>query len=42
MKSLQLADEMTATGSMTTKPFGVDLLTAFPEYLTRHVELAIE
>jgi enoyl-[acyl-carrier protein] reductase II len=42
MSSDQLADEMAATRSLTTKPFGVDLLTAFPDDLLRNVELLIE
>lgn len=42
MTSDQLAEEIAATKSLTTKPFGVDLLTAFPEYLVRNVELLIE
>lgn len=37
-----LAREMNATRSLTAKPFGVDLLTAFPETLVASVELLIE
>jgi enoyl-[acyl-carrier protein] reductase II len=42
MSSDQLADEIAATKALTDKPFGVDLLTAFPEELMRNVELLIE
>ena len=42
MTSEQLAGEITATRSLTAKPFGVDLLTAFPNDLLRNVELLIE
>ncbi len=42
MSSEQLVTELTATRSLTVKPFGVDLLTAFPESLQRNVELLIE
>jgi len=42
MSSAQLAIEMAATKSLTDKPFGVDLLTAFPETLQQNVELLIE
>ena len=42
MSSAQLAVEMAATKSLTDKPFGVDLLTAFPETLQQNVELLIE
>jgi enoyl-[acyl-carrier protein] reductase II len=42
MTTDQLADEIAATNALTSKPFGVDLLTAFPEDLTRNVELLIE
>jgi enoyl-[acyl-carrier protein] reductase II len=37
-----LASELAATRSLTSKPFGVDLLTAFPDSLTANVELLIE
>jgi enoyl-[acyl-carrier protein] reductase II len=42
MTSEQLASEIAATKSLTSKPFGVDLLTAFPNDLLRNVELLIE
>jgi enoyl-[acyl-carrier protein] reductase II len=42
MSSEQLSHEIAATRALTTKPFGVDLLTAFPESLQRNVELLIE
>jgi enoyl-[acyl-carrier protein] reductase II len=42
MSSAELAREIAATKSLTTKPFGVDLLTAFPDTLQRNVELLIE
>ncbi len=42
MSSEQLAGEIAATKALTTKPFGVDLLTAFPQDLLRNVELLIE
>jgi enoyl-[acyl-carrier protein] reductase II len=42
MTSEELADEIAATRRLTTKPFGVDLLTAFPDRLVRDVELLIE
>jgi enoyl-[acyl-carrier protein] reductase II len=38
----RLSDEIAATRALTTKPFGVDLLTAFPETLVKHVEFLIE
>ncbi|MGC2175757.1 MAG: nitronate monooxygenase [Acidimicrobiales bacterium] len=42
MSSSQLALEIAATKALTSKPFGVDLLTAFPDTLTSNVELLIE
>lgn len=42
MSGRQITSEMDATRRLTSKPFGVDLLTAFPETLHRHVELLIE
>jgi enoyl-[acyl-carrier protein] reductase II len=42
MTSDQLAAEIAATRSLTDKPFGVDLLTAFPDTLLQNVELLIE
>jgi enoyl-[acyl-carrier protein] reductase II len=42
MSRAELAEEMTATRALTSKPFGVDLLTAFPETLRSNVELLIE
>jgi enoyl-[acyl-carrier protein] reductase II len=42
MSSAGLAQEIAITRSLTSKPFGVDLLTAFPDTLTSNVELLIE
>jgi enoyl-[acyl-carrier protein] reductase II len=42
MSSAQLAQEIASTRLLTARPFGVDLLTAFPDTLTAHVELLIE
>src|SRR5580704_16689398 len=42
MSSEQLAYEIAATRVLTDKPFGVDLLTAFPDTLKHNVELLIE
>jgi enoyl-[acyl-carrier protein] reductase II len=42
MSSEQLADEMRLVRESTSKPFGVDLLTAFPDTLMGQVELLIE
>lgn len=42
MSSEVLAGEIAAVKAMTSKPFGVDLLTAFPDSLTKNVELLIE
>src|ERR1700678_677166 len=42
MSSERLSSEIAATKELTSKPFGVDLLTAFPETLTHNVELLIE
>lgn len=42
MSSSQLALEIAAAKALTSKPFGVDLLTAFPDTLTSNVELLIE
>jgi enoyl-[acyl-carrier protein] reductase II len=42
MSSAQLADEVAATRALTSKPFGVDLLTAFPDTLVANVEILIE
>ena len=42
MTSEQLASEIVATRALTSKPFGVDLLTAFPDRLERDVEMLIE
>jgi len=42
MNSEQLAEEIAATKALTNRPFGVDLLTAFPDSLVRNVELLIE
>jgi len=42
MSSAQLAAEIAATKALTDRPFGVDLLTAFPDSLQQNVELLIE
>lgn len=42
MTSEQLAEEIAATRRLTDRPFGVDLLTAFPDDLVANVELLIE
>jgi len=42
MSSERLSHEIATTKELTTKPFGVDLLTAFPETLQHNVELLIE
>jgi enoyl-[acyl-carrier protein] reductase II len=42
MSSEQLTSEIAATKSLTDRPFGVDLLTAFPDTLVANVELLIE
>jgi len=42
MSSARLAQEIAQTKALTSKPFGVDLLTAFPETLQQNVELLIE
>jgi len=42
MSSDQLTAEIAATKSLTARPFGVDLLTAFPDDLVRNVEILIE
>jgi enoyl-[acyl-carrier protein] reductase II len=42
MSSERLSHEIAATRELTAKPFGVDLLTAFPETLKHNVELLIE
>jgi len=42
MSAEQLADEMRLVRRATAKPFGVDLLTAFPDTLLSQVELLIE
>ncbi len=42
MSSEHLASEIAATRSLTDRPFGVDLLTAFPETLVKNVEILIE
>jgi enoyl-[acyl-carrier protein] reductase II len=38
----RLGEEIEATRALTSLPFGVDLLTAFPDTLVKHVELLIE
>jgi enoyl-[acyl-carrier protein] reductase II len=42
MSSAELAGEIAATRALTSKPFGVDLLTAFPDSLVANVELLID
>jgi enoyl-[acyl-carrier protein] reductase II len=42
MSSEKMVDEIAATKAATSKPFGVDLLTAFPADLVHNVELVIE
>jgi enoyl-[acyl-carrier protein] reductase II len=42
MTSEQLASEIAATKAMTSLPFGVDLLTAFPDTLVQNVEILID
>jgi enoyl-[acyl-carrier protein] reductase II len=42
MSSEHLAHEIAETKRLTDKPFGVDLLTAFPDSLVHNVELLIE
>ncbi len=42
MSSEQLAWEIAATRDLTDRPFGVDLLTAFPDTMVANVELLIE
>jgi enoyl-[acyl-carrier protein] reductase II len=42
MSSERLSHEIASTRELTTKPFGVDLLTAFPDTLKHNVELLIE
>lgn len=42
MSSAELAEEIARTKSLTDRPFGVDLLTAFPDALEANVELLIE
>lgn len=42
MSSDELVTQLTEVRAMTDRPFGVDLLTAFPESLEHNVELSIE
>jgi enoyl-[acyl-carrier protein] reductase II len=42
MSSEELASEIAETRTLTHQPFGVDLLTAFPDTLVPNVELLIE
>jgi enoyl-[acyl-carrier protein] reductase II len=42
MSTEQMVAEIAATKAATTKPFGVDLLTAFPGDMVKNVELIIE
>lgn len=42
MSSERLAEEIARTKALTSRPFGVDLLTAFPDSLDANVQLLIE
>ncbi|MGH3733312.1 MAG: NAD(P)H-dependent flavin oxidoreductase [Acidimicrobiales bacterium] len=42
MSGTQMANEIAATRALTSAPFGVDLLTAFPESLITNVKLLID
>jgi enoyl-[acyl-carrier protein] reductase II len=42
MSSDELASEIAKTRELTDRPFGVDLLTAFPDSLDRNIDLIIE
>ena len=42
MSSETLSHEISSTKELTSRPFGVDLLTAFPDDLVRNVEILIE
>ena len=42
MSSDELAHEIARTRELTDRPFGVDLLTAFPDSLDRNIDLIIE
>jgi enoyl-[acyl-carrier protein] reductase II len=42
MSSDQMVDEIRKTAALTSKPFGVDLLTALPQQMLENVELLIE
>jgi enoyl-[acyl-carrier protein] reductase II len=42
MSSAELAGEIAATRALTSRPFGVDLLTAFPDSLDANVKLLID
>jgi len=42
MSSATLAEEINRTRALTDRPFGVDLLTAFPDTLEANVQLLIE
>jgi enoyl-[acyl-carrier protein] reductase II len=42
MSSTELAGEIAATRALTSRPFGVDLLTAFPDSLLANVQLLID
>ena len=41
MSSDELASEIAKTRELTDRPFGVDLLTAFPDSLDRNIDLII-
>jgi enoyl-[acyl-carrier protein] reductase II len=42
MSTAKMAEEIALTRAATTKPFGVDLLTAFPDDLVKNVNVVIE
>ena len=42
MSTEKMVDEISATAQLTKLPFGVDLLTAFPDDMVKNVELIIE
>jgi len=42
MSSEEMAGEIARTRTLTSQPFGVDLLTAFPNDMVRNVEIIIE
>jgi enoyl-[acyl-carrier protein] reductase II len=42
MSSDQMVEEISATAALTSKPFGVDLLTAFPADMVKNTQLIID